>query len=214
MLGPQAVPTIAGVSSVMPSQSLSRPSHTSGPIAPEASPQESSHPSVGSPLRSTKPRAQLATRHVPAMHAAVALTAGQARPQPPQLATSVMVLKPLSVVPSQSLSRPSHTSGPDAVHSYSQPLAGSRSRSTAPARHAPIRQTPATQAASARSKTHALPQRPQLMALVVRSKPSSVLPSQSLSRPSQTSAPVDEHSYSHPLAGMRSRSTKPTSHCR
>jgi hypothetical protein len=90
MLGPQAVPTIAGMSSVRPLQSLSRPSQTSGPRVPVASPQESSQPSVGSPLRSTKPRAQLATPQLPATHDAVALTAGHTRPHAPQLATSVI----------------------------------------------------------------------------------------------------------------------------
>ena len=42
--------------------------------------------------------------------------------QPPQLATSVMKLKPSSTVPLQSLSKPSQASTPALVFVHSQPL--------------------------------------------------------------------------------------------
>ena len=46
----------------------------------------------------------------------------QAMPQPPQFAESLTKLKPSSITPLQSLSRPSQASTPALVFTHSQPL--------------------------------------------------------------------------------------------
>jgi len=63
-----------------------------------------SQPSAGSWLQSKNPSVQLATVHVPLVHAAVALARLQRLPQPPQLFTSVdfAVSHPFAGLPSQS----------------------------------------------------------------------------------------------------------------
>ncbi len=165
-LPPQGWPAPMALSSMTPLQSLSRPSHTSGPTTPVVLPHDHSHPSEGSRLRSRKPGRHAPRPHTPAAQVAVALGALHTRPQPPQLLGSVMRLMPLSTTPSQSLSRPSHTSGPEGVHDSSQPSAGLRLRSTKPGRHAPMRQAPITHAASAPGKVQAVPQVPQLVTSV------------------------------------------------
>jgi hypothetical protein len=58
----------------------------------------------------------------------------------------------VSTRPSQSLSTPSHTSVPEKVHAYSQPLPGRPSRLTQPARHCATVHAPPEQPATAWSR--------------------------------------------------------------
>ena len=97
-----------------------------------------------------------------------------------------------SMSPSQSLSTRSQISWPPLLgtQAYSQPLRGTRSRSTNPGWQVVILHVPWSQVAPALAKLQALPQAPQWATSVLRSKPWSAVPSQSLSWPSQISWPL------------------------
>src|SRR5688500_4798254 len=92
-----------------------------------------------------------------------------------------------SINPSQSSSRPLQTSAPAKLHAYSQPLEGLPSRLKNPGRHIPSVQTLALQIAVAFGNVQTRPHIPQLLGSLESMKPSSVIPSQSLSRESHTS---------------------------
>src|SRR5204863_400562 len=96
----------------------------------------------------------------------------------------------VSVLPLQSLSLPSHTSGPSGVQAYSQPLATCPSRSTKPVRQNFTPHTPAVQPGTALGTWQAVLHEPHQRGSFCRSKPSSATPSQLLSWPSQISAPA------------------------
>src|SRR5688572_18011966 len=89
-----------------------------------------------------------------------------------------------STARSQSLSRPSQTSGPDGVHWYSQP--GAPSASVQPGSHASAVQTPAEQPSKACSNAQAVQLAPQFRGSFCLSKPLSIWPLQSLSLPSRS----------------------------
>src|SRR5512133_2378657 len=95
-----------------------------------------------------------------------------------------------STTPLQSSSRPLQLSTVGGVtgHAYSQPLPGLPSLLAWPGAQAAITHCPATQPPMAALGEHTVPQPPQLSGSVCSSNPLSVMPSQSLSLPSQTSS--------------------------
>src|SRR6185436_4893577 len=95
----------------------------------------------------------------------------------------------VSTLPSQSLSLPSHTSGPSGVQAYSQPLPTCPSRSTKPVLQNFTLHTPPVQPGTALGTAQAFVHEPHQRGSFCRSKPSSALPSQLLSWPSQISRP-------------------------
>src|SRR5262245_51933310 len=111
-----------------------------------------------------------------------------------------------SMSPLQSSSRPLHSSpiGGFTGHAYSHPSPDCRFRSRNPASQAPATQPPSTQLAF----MHAAAQRPQFCPSFVKSNPSSVAPSQSLSCPSHASFPLfdGQHEYSQPFPASASTS--------
>src|SRR3982751_3213786 len=98
---------------------------------------------------------------MPLTHDAVANGNEQVTLQPPQLATSVMKLKPSSTVPVQLLSMLSHASTPALVFTHSQPLFLIPSALKKFAKHVKPH-TPATHVGSEFGTTHELKQVPQL----------------------------------------------------
>src|SRR4030095_915423 len=92
-----------------------------------------------------------------------------------------------STLPSQSLSLPSHTSRPSKLQRYSQPSAGSPLASLNPVRQGPRAQLPPVHRAMALAYWQRLLQPPQKRGSLALSKPSSAIPSQSLSASSHTS---------------------------
>ncbi len=167
-------------------------------------------------VRVARRHAPVGIVHAPATQVGRAPIVEHARPHDPQLSGSVMVLKPSSTRPLQSLSRPSHTSGPDAgagvlaaVGGVAVEVDGARAARAHAARARDAR------GLGACAKTQPLPQRPQFARSLCRSKPSSTRPLQSLSRPSHTSrVPVRVQAYSQPLSAFMSRSYQPESHWR
>ena len=132
--------------------------------------------------------------------------ASRQRPRADALLQATIVGAPRlsSTTPSQSLSRPSQISTPPLVfmHSVSQPAG--RIAIVKSGRQAHSVQTPLTQVAVANGNEHWWLQPPQLLGSRHESKPSSMMPLQSLSRPSQISTPPLV--CTQPLAGSLSAS--------
>src|ERR1041384_237276 len=200
-------PASIAPSSATPLQLLSMPSQISPP--PWVGVQAYSQPSSWLPLASTNPGAQScagSNRHTPRLHDGVACGNWQTRPQRPQLFASVARWKSSSIRPSQSLSRRSHASTPPllGVQAYSQPSAATPSRSWNPGRQSVAgsnRHSLLTQWPTAPKNWQTRPHSPQLLGSDVLSNPSSITPSQLLSRPSHASTPplLWKHRYSQPL---------------
>ncbi len=110
-----------------------------------------------------------------------------------------------SMLPSQSSSKPLHSSSANGKtgQAYSQP--GRSSTSTNPSKHAPTTQVPATQEPSALGKRHSFPHTPQCRGSTWRSKPSSMLPLQSSSRLLQASTGSSEGTQTPESIGPMSR---------
>src|SRR5690349_13997883 len=94
----------------------------------------------------------------------------------------------LSTVPSQLSSRPLQISAPLKLHAYSQPSDVMPFRFTKPALHDEMTQPPALHDDVACGSVQTWPHMPQLRGSVIRLKPSSTVPLQSLSSVSQISS--------------------------
>src|SRR4051794_21570601 len=113
-----------------------------------------------------------------------------------------------SIRPSQLLSMPSHPSAPPLVFWHSQPSLSLPLASKKRARQTPIPHTPTVQLARANGYEQVTPQRPQFVASVMRSNPSSMTLLQLSSRPLHTSI-ADAIWHSQPFLGSPSVSLKP-----
>src|SRR5256885_703055 len=141
--------------------------------------------------------------HDPELHTGLENGAEQRLLHAPQLFTSVLKLKPSSICPSQLLSMRSQASTPLLVrtHAYSQPSENSALQSEKPLAHACTPQVPCVQRyAETFDALHTRLHAPQWFGSVLKLKPSSTTPLQSLSRLSQTSGPLGVHAYSQPSA--------------